>query len=97
MSGPSAACSRPMPRDGFTDEEMWDLLKYVVAHEDGEPWHALNPSDTLQRFERAGFVWLRLVGQSANFFAVQPTREGAVAAHRWAARQAKAAAREFAR
>ena len=82
-----------MAKATLTDEDMWHFLG-VVAHDEagGRSSVGPEPKPGVIAAERAGYIWLR---RHPPGYIVEVTREGRLAAHRWAARQAKDAARRF--
>ena len=79
----------------ISDAVWWIFLGAVVR--DGErSFMSIGPDvpAALEHMERAGLCWLR---PHARGYRIQPTDEGVRAAHRWASRRAKEAAREFGR
>lgn len=84
-----------MARLAYDDECMYKWLGIVVGFEDGGRISTgPQPPEPFVRMERDGWLWLR---PRSYGYAVEPTREGCAAAHRWASRRAKEAAEKFAR
>ncbi len=84
-----------MARSTISDSDWWMFLGVVARGEHGGRTFTCESGATkLEPMEREGLLWIRL---RDHRYEIQPTREGVVAAHRWAAKQAKLAAVEFGR
>lgn len=77
----------------LSDDDMWHFLAVVVTDEEGgRSTVGIDPKPGVVDAERAGYIWLR---RCLSGYIVEVTPLGRQAAHRWAARHAKVAAREF--
>lgn len=74
----------------MSPEDWWVLLGLTTRHDNDEIMHVGVVDPQLEVMERTGYLWIRRQG---NGYDLITTREGRVAAHRWAAKQAKEAAR----